>query len=1130
MAWRMRGGGGRDGDGDGDESLDAILEQVERSVDDPESMVRSSERALRHDLVRNDLWLRAAVLVTFARGLRDRKDGDRGENLERAREALEEAVSAYERVGRDGGLVSALHELGIVYGKRVAGDRAQNIERSIACHSRELPLATAAADRAMAAYELARRYRARSGGDPAANTEAAIVNLRIAVEGYRESGRTSRLADASALLATCYEERRTGSRRDNLEEAIACYQVAVDAYEEGSSRWAETAYDLGKAYSRRTIGNEADNHELSLDLFRRTLRGTTPEESPERWSNINHALGVAYSARKRGDRAENIELAIEHLMEALRFIDPRRAPENWQITHQTLAAAYDYRLAGDRGANLDHAVEHLTIALNAGGREKDPQRWAMLQQTLGAIYLKRATEGSYGGDRGEDLRRAREALDNVLTVRTREADPAGWARAMQMMSVLKKERVPHAEAEPATARAPESAETRIHRVERNIATLRSTAEVCDRSTDPAKWAFNRGMLEEALGEHADATGQDGHWEERVDLLRGALEVYTPDSDPVACAMAALRLGNALAALGRWAEAADAFTLAVEAAEYQYPAALTVLSRRDHLESSAPAARLASYCLARAGRPLHAVVMLERGRARALGDTLERDHRRLDDLERDHPRLHRFYRDAAERLRRVQDAEHPSGDAGEVLTGLASRMRAAREALDSAVWRIRGTPGYEDFLEPPGASLLEETVRPEAPIVYLNATPWGFLTLVVSRRGSVEVTPLWASFTESDLDDLLHRSASADTTFPFMAGYLRLLYNIVETRFAGGSAALTSGALFDDADAVHRAGREELVRLNVLGGEIVRPLVDALHEPRPSRVVLIPCGTLALMPLHTIAYDDGGRCLIDDFAVSFAPSARVLRHARERAALAGTEPPVLAGVGNPLPHPRPLRFATRELSEISALFGEADCLYGEDATKDRLLDAARSATHVHLACHGAVPFAGRETPYLELAGGERLTLDEIARRRPFPAARLVVLSACQSALVGSFRLADEEMGLPTAVMLSGAPGVIGTLWAVNDLPASLLMERFYGLMLGDDTELMSPWEALGRAQRWLSGLTAAEVRSLVDADPALRHLAEENRSRSPGARSVLATLGEPDDPDSRPFADPYYWAPFVYVGE
>ena len=1113
------------------QSLDVIFGEIQRSVGDPAKMVFWCERALRHDVVRSNPRLLAAAQVTYARGLRDLDSGDRRDNLERAVIALKEASAGYERLRDDEGLASAQHELGMVYKDRIAGDEQENIELSLICHSRALSISTTPEDRAMAAYGLARRYRARTVGDRSRNVESAIENFRIALLGYQAAGHTTRWADASSLLGVCYEERGTGSRRDNLEEAIGCHQAALDAYDEGSSAWARTAYDLGKAYARRIAGDEAGNLEIALDLFRRARKATDPRVDPERWANVNHSLGIAYNSRDHGDRAENLELAIEYLTEALRYLDPRRTPENWQITHQTLAASYDYRLAGDRGANLDRAVEHLTIALEAGGRSEDPQLWAMLQQSLGMVLLKRAQDGSPTGDPRADLRRAREALENVLSVRTREADPAGWARATQMMALVRQEEGLRSSAAPSGVDVPvEDAAPGPRRLDEKIAALRSTVEVYDRETDPEGWARSRLLLEDALREHADATGKEQHWAERADLLQSALEVHTVDSSPHLCVGIAFRHGHALAALGRWADAADAFCLAVEAAASQYPDALTVLSRRRHLESSASAARLASYCLARRGRLSEAVVMLERGRARALGDTLERDYGRLDELERAHPQLHRFYRDAAERLRRIQDAEHPSGDAGEVLTGLAGRLRAAREALDSAVRRIRRTPGFEDFLERPESSLLAEVVRPEAPLAYLNVTPWGSLTLLLSPRAAEEVTPLWSSFTAADLDDLLHRSASADSIFPMMAGYLRLLYNLVESHFPDGNSALTIGTLFNEPDAVHRAGREELHRLDVLGREIIEPLVHELRGLRPSRLVLIPCGTLALVPLHTIPYDGSRRCLIDEVPVSFAPSARVLRHARERAVLTGTGRPVLAGAGNPLPHPQPLWFATRELSEIATLFDQATCLYGEDATKTRLLDAARSASHVHLACHGAVPFAGRSAPYLELAGGERFTVDEIARRRPFPAARMVVLSACQSALVGSFKMADEEMGLPTAVMLSGTPGVIGTLWAVNDLPTSLLMERFYRLLLGQDGEALEPWDALRRAQRWLSELTAADVRRILAADPALRHLAEENESRTPGVRSILAALGDLDDPSARPFADAFYWAPFVYVGE
>jgi CHAT domain-containing protein len=106
-----------------------------------------------------------------------------------------------------------------------------------------------------------------------------------------------------------------------------------------------------------------------------------------------------------------------------------------------------------------------------------------------------------------------------------------------------------------------------------------------------------------------------------------------------------------------------------------------------------------------------------------------------------------------------------------------------------------------------------------------------------------------------------------------------------------------------------------------------------------------------------------------------------------------------------------------------------------------------------------------------------------------------------------------------------------------------MERFYTLYLrGDpaDGVPMAPWQALASAQRWLSALPAAELRARIAADPARRYLAQENETRSPGARSAMAAArasehddrddhDDHDDRDAPPFADPVYWAPYVYVG-
>lgn len=1031
---------------------------------------------------------------------------------------------------------------------------------------------SASVTRSLKAYKAGTRYLDRAGTPPdQAIIEKAVAELRTAVDGYEPliPFQPSLWADAMIALGSAHQKRRKGARRDNLEAALDCYRSVIEVCQDdpGRGQPVEAMRRLGQAYLDRTAGDRADNVEQAIKVFKDALGVLTPDSTA--WPQVQHSLGVAYNTRKRGDRAENIELALRHLAEAAEALDPAKNAHDWWVTHHALAAAYDYRVAGDRGANLDRAVQHLQAALETCDRRRYPDGWAMLQQSLGLVYGRRASEGSPEGNPRQDLALARESLHNAMSVRTRSANPQGWARAMETLAMLNE--IPTADDAPATPTPPkprdadatpstrealqEALEAALREgvtrpakdvtspdvIERRITDLRAAAKVHDRDDDPVAWARVRALLAGALEQHAEASGQH-HWKERARLLGDVLTVHTIDSDPGLCATIAEQLGLVLAAQHRWDEAADAFQLAWNAGEVLYPAALTQLGRRNHLlERAGRLPRLGSFCLAKARRLTEAIDLLESGRARVLGDALSHDHDRLERLAEEQPRLHRLYLDTAERLHRVGNAGDVFTDAGERLIQLADRTQSARRALDGVVRRIRDIDGYADFQQPPGAETVRAAVRPDAPTAYLSTAPWGSVTFLVTADGpdGMTVRPQWTdALTDADLDDLLNRSTSPDTIFPVMAGYLRLLYNIVETRFADGQASLTFGSLWDEPDALLRTGREELPRLNVLGRTILRPLAEALAELRPSSVVLIPCGPLATMPLHTIPYtgDADGRCLIDDLPVTFAPSSRVVRHARARANREWPAPS-LAGVGNPLPHDNPLRFAARELQEIAPLFGEATCLYGQDATPERLAEAARTATHVHLACHGAVPFTSKETPYLALAGGRRLTLEDLMRDRPFPAARLAVLSACQSSLVGSHMTPDESLGLATAVMASGTPGVIGALWPVNDLSTALLMARFYLYHLSGDPDAeekdgpMEPWRALGRAQRWLSKLTAGELGTILHAAPELLESAQENETRSPGAGRAMAAVRDatPQGPGSRPFADPYFWAPFVYIG-
>ena len=147
----------------------------------------------------------------------------------------------------------------------------------------------------------------------------------------------------------------------------------------------------------------------------------------------------------------------------------------------------------------------------------------------------------------------------------------------------------------------------------------------------------------------------------------------------------------------------------------------------------------------------------------------------------------------------------------------------------------------------------------------------------------------------------------------------------------------------------------------------------------------------------------------------------------------------------------------------------------------------------------------------------------------------MLSACQSAISDFLHLPDEYIGLPAGFLQAGVPGVVGTLWPVNDLSTAMVMVKFYELHLRGDAQTgqgpLSPTEALCRAQRWLREVTSGELTAYFTAHHQLNNARQRILARLPEA-TVSAGLERFawDDPAARPFADsPYHWAPFLFVG-
>jgi CHAT domain-containing protein/tetratricopeptide (TPR) repeat protein len=739
------------------------------------------------------------------------------------------------------------------------------------------------------------------------------------------------------------------------------------------------------------------------------------------------------------------------------------------------------------------------------------------------------------GDRAENLERAIACHQAALQVHTPDASPMEWAKIQQSLGNAYRGRVQGDQAD---------------NWERAIACYKAALQVRTREALPILWATTQGNLGGAYADRVQGDRADNLMQ-AIDAFQAALAVFEPSGLPVDCRRTGRALGHACSEAGRWNDAVRAYRIALDAADVLYASSLLRSSKEAELAEAPELHLRAAFALARVERLPEAVVALEQGRARGLGEALARDRADLVAVARRDAEAYQAYHRAAERVRRLEASERRNiavaGEtAAEVLAAhhasfeveegalraaeesLGQEAEAARAELARAIERIRWMAGFERFLAQPSLRDIALVVTSGWPLAYLAATSTGCLVLLVSQPAgnppgpgaqatvaveAVEVAAGEQPLTAHDLAALLVARDGAQVTGGYLVGQLESPAEL-KTVLAG--------------------------ILPLLGERLIGPLAARLRELGAHGVVLIGCGHLGLLPLHAASYqrDEDTWCLLDEFDVAYAPSARVLGAARSTLSTRQYRVPMLAGVGNPLPNPTPLPFAQAEVEEVAACFVEARPAYGEAATKPSLLAAAAGATHVHLACHGRFDPAEPLRSELLLAGdgqADPLSLREIIAERPFAEARLVVASACQTAITDFNRLPDEAIGLPAGFLEAGTPGMVGTLWQVADLSTALMMARFYQYHLRGDPEHgegpMGPARALRLAQRWLARVTAEELTVYFATHQGLHEaLRQAEKVRLPGevAAAGVVRFGL-EDPTARPFASPYYWAPFVFVG-
>jgi CHAT domain-containing protein len=320
-------------------------------------------------------------------------------------------------------------------------------------------------------------------------------------------------------------------------------------------------------------------------------------------------------------------------------------------------------------------------------------------------------------------------------------------------------------------------------------------------------------------------------------------------------------------------------------------------------------------------------------------------------------------------------------------------------------------------------------------------------------------------------------------------------------------------------------------LPILGEKIARKLAAELRKMRSKAVVIIPSGLLSIFPIHAAPYAVNGKnsSLLDEFTVTYVPSAMTLEHTRQ--ALQGMEDKRLSlmAVGDPFTEGIPdLPFARTEVEEVAKLFPRSLSLYERDATVQEVLKNFGGTTHLHFSCHG---YFNPDSPLdsgILLSNNENMTLRNLLDQSGLSGTRLAVLSACQTAITDFKRLPEEAIGLPAGFLQAGVQGVIGTLWPVNDFSTALLMIQFYRYHINGDPDTregpMRPAAALRKAQIWLRNVKNRDIKEYVKIALPEFH-SRLTASQADGIYKALALENE----NVNPFEHPYFWAGFTFNG-
>lgn len=203
----------------------------------------------------------------------------------------------------------------------------------------------------------------------------------------------------------------------------------------------------------------------------------------------------------------------------------------------------------------------------------------------------------------------------------------------------------------------------------------------------------------------------------------------------------------------------------------------------------------------------------------------------------------------------------------------------------------------------------------------------------------------------------------------------------------------------------------------------------------NRIVIIPHRALHYIPFQTLMHKN--KYLIDEYAISYAPSATVLSMIEKKNIIDERKALI---IGNPTGN---IPYSAKEALNIAKILPGSKVLIGDEGTESLVKKQAASYKIIHIASHAVFdpchPLASKILLYPTQSDDGELTTGELFSCHWH--ASLVTLSACQTGF-NKYSSGDELIGLQRGVFFAGTRSLLASSWKVDDKSTSYLMTQFY----------------------------------------------------------------------------------------